>query len=156
MVQLKSINKAFVVTTGISVLLFVYLVFLGYDEIRTLKDVVKIIASILFPLPMLFFARFILIEHFLPENSDEYKKQNQKPATVLLFTTMIVSLLVMQGIEWVMQSKLEDHLIFAHLINSTTIGSYVLNFIIYNNLRFNGILSGVLLSLAIHVFFLSV
>ena len=154
--QLKSINKAFVVTTSISVLLFVYLVFIGYDEIRTLKDVIKIVASILFPLPMLFFARFILIEHFLPENSDEYKMQNQKPATMLLLVTMVVALLTMQGVEWLTQSKLENHLIFAHLINSTTIGSYVLNFIIYNNLKFNGILSGVLLSLAIHVFFLSV
>ena len=61
----------FFVTTGISVLVFVYLVFLGYDEIKTLKDVIKIIASILFPIPMLFFVRFILIEHFLPKNTDE-------------------------------------------------------------------------------------
>ncbi len=154
--QLKRINKAFVVTIGISVVLFVYLVFLGYNEIKTAKDVIKIIASILFPLPMLFFARFILIEHFLPENTDEYKKQNQKPATLLLVITMIVALLTMQGVEWLTQVKLEDHLIFAHLVNSTTISSYVLNFIIYNNLRFNGILSGILLSLAIHVFFLSI
>jgi len=154
--QTKSINKAFVITTGISVLLFIYLIFLGYDEIKTAKDVIKIVASILFPLPMIFFARFILIEHFLPENTDEYKKQNQKPATLLLVISMTITLLAMQGVEWITQSKLEDHLIFAHLINSTTISSYVLNFIIYNNLRFNGILSGVLLSLAVHVFFLSV
>ena len=69
--QIKKLNIAFLVTTGISVIVFIYLVFLGYDEIKTLKDVVKIIASILFPIPMLFFVRFILIEHFIPENNDE-------------------------------------------------------------------------------------
>ena len=153
--QLKKVNTAFIVTTGVSVIVFVYLVFLGYDEIKTLKDVIKIIASILFPLPMLFFVRFVLIEHFLPQNTDEYKLKNQKPATILLIATMIIGVGIMQLIEWLTGQKLEDHLIFAHLINSTTISSYVLNFILYNNLRVNGILSGVLLSLAIHVFFLT-
>ncbi|MCB0446930.1 MAG: hypothetical protein KDD03_05355 [Gelidibacter sp.] len=153
--KLKQVNTAFLVTTGVSVLVFIYLVFLGYDEIKTLKDVIKIIASILFPIPMLFFVRFILIEHFLPQNTDEYKLKNQKPATVLLILTVIISISFMQLLEYVTSQKLEDNLIFAHLINSTTISSYVLNYILYNNLRANGILSGVLLSLAIHVFFLS-
>ncbi|MCK8480795.1 hypothetical protein [Psychroserpens algicola] len=153
--QLKKLNTAFIITTGVSVIVFVYLVFLGYDEIKTLKDVIKIIASILFPIPLLFFVRFILIEHFLPENTDAYKLQHQKPATILLVVTIIIGVVSMQGVEWVTGQKLEDHLIFAHLINSTTISSYVLNYILYNNLRVNGILSGVLLSLAIHVFFLT-
>jgi hypothetical protein len=42
--KLKQVNTAFIVTTGISVVVFIYLVFLGYDEIKTLKDVVKIVA----------------------------------------------------------------------------------------------------------------
>lgn len=146
---------AFVITTGISVVVFIYLVFLGYDEIKTFKDVIKIIASILFPIPMLFFVRFILIEHFLPQNTDTYKLQNQKPATVLLLLTIFIGVGAMQLIEFFTQQKLENNLIFAHLINSTAVSSYVLNFILYNNLKANGILSGVLLSLAIHVFFLS-
>ncbi|MGJ8590918.1 MAG: hypothetical protein ACSHXF_00120 [Aquaticitalea sp.] len=153
--KLKNLNMAFVITTGVSVVVFIYLVFLGYDEIRTLKDVIKIIASILFPLPMLFFVRFLLIEHFLPQNTDEYKLKNQKPATILLMLTVLIGVGTMVFTEFVTGQKLEDHLIFAHLINSTAISSYVLNFILYNNLRANGILSGVLLSLAIHVFFLS-
>lgn len=153
--QIKKLNIAFLVTTGVSVVVFIYLVFLGYDEIKTLKDVVKIIASILFPIPMLFFVRFILIEHFIPENSDEYKQKNQKPATILLLIAMIIGVALMQLLELVTNQKLEDHLIFAHLINSTTVGGYVLNYILYNNLKANGILSGVLLALAIHVFFLS-
>lgn len=153
--QIKKLNIAFLVTTGISVVVFVYLVFLGYDEIRTLKDVVKIIASILFPIPMLFFVRFILIEHFIPENTDEYKQKNQKPAIILLLLTMVIVVALMQLLEFVTNQKLEDHLIFAHLINSTTVGSYVFNYILYNNLKANGILSGVLLALAIHIFFLS-
>ena len=41
--KLKQVNIAFLFTTGISVLVFIYLVFLGYDEIKTLKDVVKIV-----------------------------------------------------------------------------------------------------------------
>ncbi len=153
--KLKQVNIAFVVTVGVSVLVFVYLVFLGYDEIKTFKDVIKIIASILFPIPMLFFVRFILIEHFLPKNTDEYKLKNQRPATILLLIAVVSSLATMQLLEVVTQQKLEDNLIFAHLINSTTISSYVLNYVLYNNLRVNGILSGVLLSLAVHVFFLS-
>ncbi len=153
--KLKQVNAAFFVTTGISVLVFVYLVFLGYDEIKTLKDVIKIIASILFPIPMLFFVRFILIEHFLPKNTDEYKLKNQRPATILLIAAVVSSLAIMQVLELVTQQKLEQNLIFAHLINSTTISSYVLNYILYNNLKVNGVLSGVLLALAVHVFFLS-
>jgi len=153
--QLKKLNTAFFVTIGVSVIVFVYLVFLGYDDIKTLKDVVKIVASILFPLPLLFFVRFLLIEHFLPQNTDEYKLKHQKPATILLVASVIIGVLSMRVIEWITGQKLEDHLVFAHLINSTTISSYVLNYILYNNLRVNGILSGVLLSLAIHVFFLS-
>ncbi|WP_033961001.1 hypothetical protein [Psychroserpens jangbogonensis] len=153
--KLKQVNTAFIITIGVSVVVFVYLVFLGYDEIKTLKDVIKIIASILFPIPMLFFVRFLLIEHFLPKNTDEYKRKNQKPAILLLIVTMIISVGSMQLIEYFTQQKLEDHLIFAHLINSTTISSYVLNYILYNNLKVNGILSGVLLSLAIHVFFIT-
>ncbi|MDA0177297.1 hypothetical protein OOZ35_07335 [Mesoflavibacter profundi] len=151
----KQLNTAFLVTIGVSVLVFIYLVFLGYDEIKTLKDIIKIIASILFPLPLLFFTRFILIEHFLPKNTNEYKLKNQKPATLLLLFSVIVFISVMQLIEYLTGQKLEDHLIFAHLINSTTISSYVLNYLLYNNLKVNGILSGILLSLAIHVFFLS-
>jgi hypothetical protein len=154
--KLKQVNMAFLVTTGISVLVFVYLVFLGYDEIKTLKDVVKIVAAILFPIPMLFFVRFILIEHFLPQNTDEYKLKNQKPATLLLLASVLSGLAIMYLLELITQQKLEDNLIFAHLVNSTIIGTYVLNYILYNNLRANGILSGVLLSLAIHVFFISV
>lgn len=154
--KIKQVNAAFVVTTGISILVFVYLVFIGYDEIKSLKDVIKIIASILFPIPLLFFVRFILIEHFLPTNTDEYKQKNQKPATLLLIASVIIGLLSMQLIEFLTQQKLENNLIFAHLINSTTISSYVLNFILYNNLKVNGVLSGVLLSLAVHVFFLSI
>ena len=150
--KLKQLNMAFIVTIGVSVVVFIYLVFLGYDEIKTLKDVIKIIASILFPLPMLFFVRFILIEHFLPLNSDEYKLKNQKPATILLIVTVVIGVLIMWLLEYLTNQKLEDNLIFAHLINSTTISSYVLNYILYNNLRVNGILSGVLLALAIHVF----
>ncbi|WP_346882911.1 hypothetical protein [uncultured Algibacter sp.] len=146
---------AFIVTIGISVVVFLYLVFLGYDEIKTFKDVIKIIASILFPMPMLFFVRFVLIEHFLPQNTDEYKQKNQKPAIFLLILSMVVCLGVMQLIEFITHQKLENNLIFAHLINSTTVSSYVLNYILYNNLKANGILSGVLLSLATHVFFLS-
>jgi len=153
--QSKKLNIAFLITVGVSIVVFVYLVFLGYDEIKTLKDVIKIVASILFPLPMLFFVRFILIEHFIPENTDEYKRKNQKPATLLLVMSMVIGVALMQFLEYVTNQKLEDHLIFAHLINSTTISSYVLNYILYNNLRANGILSGVLLSLAIHIFFLS-
>ncbi|WP_452225297.1 hypothetical protein [Lacinutrix chionoecetis] len=154
--KLKQVNTAFLVTTGISVLVFVYLVFLGYDDIKTVKDVIKIIASILFPIPLLFFVRFILIEHFMPTNTDAYKQKNQRPATLLLIISVVISLLMMQLIEFVTHQKLEQNLIFAHLINSTAISSYVLNFILYNNLKVNGVLSGVLLSLAIHVFFLSV
>ncbi len=153
--KLKNLNTAFIVTAGISVVVFIYLVFLGYDEIKTLKDVIKIIASILFPIPMLFFVRFILIEHFIPQNTDDYKLKNQKPATLLLVLAVVIGVGTMQLIEYLTGQKLEDHLIFAHLINSTTISSYVLNYILYNNLRVNGILSGALLSLAIHVFFLS-
>ena len=144
---------AFVITIGVSAVVFTYLVFLGYDEIKTFKDVIKIIASIMFPLPMLFFVRFILIEHFLPENTDEYKLKNQKPATILLIATVVICVIIMQLIEYLTNQKLEDNLIFAHLINSTTISSYVLNYILYNNLMVNGVLSGVLLALAIHVFF---
>ena len=107
-------------------------------------------------MPLLFFTRFILIEHFLPKNTNEYKLKNQKPATLLLLFTVIVFICFMQLIEYLTGQKLEDHLIFAHLINSTTISSYVLNYLLYNNLKVNGILSGILLSLAIHVFFLSV
>ncbi|WP_452221366.1 hypothetical protein [Lacinutrix salivirga] len=153
--KLKQVNTAFIVTTGVSVLVFVYLVFLGYDDIKTAKDVIKIIASIVFPIPMLFFVRFILIEHFMPKNTDDYKLQNQKPATILLIVAVVSGLAIMQLVEFLTQQKLEDQLIFAHLINSTTIGSYVLNYVLYNNLKVNGILSGTLLSLAIHVFFLS-
>ena len=153
--KLKKLNTAFIMTTGVSVIVFMYLVFLGYDEIKTLKDVVKIVASIVFPIPLLFFIRFLLIEHFLPQNTDEYKLRHQKSASMLLVFSVFVGLVTMQLIEWLMYQKLEDNLIFAHLINSTTIGSYVLNYILYNNLRVNGILSGVLLSLALHVFFLS-
>lgn len=153
--KLKQVNSAFLLTTGISVLVFVYLVFLGYDEIKTLKDVIKIVASIVFPIPLLFFVRFILIEHFMPVNSDEYKQKSQKPATIILVLAVCFSLVLMQLIEWMTQQQLENNLIFAHLINSTTISSYVLNYILYNNLKVNGLLSGVLLSLAIHVFFLS-
>jgi hypothetical protein len=153
--KLKQVNTAFVITIGISLVVFIYLVFLGYDEIKTLKDVIKIIASILFPIPMLFFVRFILIEHFLPQNTDEYKRKNQKPAIFLLLVTVMIGVGLMQFTEYLTSQKLEDHLIFAHLINSTSISSYVLNYVLYNNLRVNGILSGVLLSLAIHVFFLS-
>lgn len=153
--KLKNLNTAFIVTTGISVVVFIYLVFLGYDEIQTAKDVIKIIASVLFPIPMLFFVRFILIEHFLPENTDEYKLKNQKPATILLVATIIIGIGFMQLLEFLTHQKIENNLIFAHLINSTAVSSYVLNFILYNNLRVNGILSGVLLSLAIHIFFLS-
>lgn len=146
---------AFIITTGVSVVVFIYLVFLGYDEIKTLKDVIKIIASIVFPIPMLFFVRFLLIEHFIPQNTDDYKLKNQRPATVLLILAVIIGIGTMQLAEYLTNQKLEDHLIFAHLINSTTISSYVLNYILYNNLKANGILSGVLLSLAIHVFFIS-
>ncbi|MEZ4793110.1 MAG: hypothetical protein R2783_06515 [Gelidibacter sp.] len=153
--KLKNLNLAFIVTTGVSVVVFVYLVFLGYDEIKTFKDVIKIIASILFPIPILFFVRCILIEHFIPQNTDEYKLKNQKPATLLLLLAVAIGVGTMQLIEYLTGQQLEDHLIFAHLINSTTISGYVLNYILYNNLRANGILSGVLLSLAIHVFFLS-
>ncbi|WP_299549426.1 hypothetical protein [Seonamhaeicola sp.] len=153
--KLKNLNSAFIVTTGISVVVFIYLVFLGYDEIKTFKDVIKIIASILFPIPLLFFVRFILIEHFLPENTDAYKLRNQKPATVLLLVTIALCIGLMQLVEYLTHQKLEDNLIFAHLINSTTVSSYVLNYILYNNLRANGILSGVMLALAVHVFFLS-
>lgn len=153
--KLKQINLAFVVTTGISIVVFIYLIFIGYDEINSLKDVVKIVAAILFPIPMLFFVRFILIEHFMPENTDEYKLKNQKPATVLLAISIVAGIILLQGVEFLTGKKLENSLIFAHLINSTTISSYVLNFILYNNLKANGILSGVLLALAVHVFFLS-
>jgi len=153
--KLKNLNTAFIVTTGISIFVFLYLVFLGYDEIKTVKDVIKIIASILFPVPMLFFVRFILIEHFLPENTDEYKLKNQKPAILLLIASVILSVIFINLLEFVTHQKLEDNLIFAHLINSSTISFYILNYILYNNLRANGILSGVLLSLAIHMFFIS-
>ena len=151
----KILNTTFIVTSSVSLAVFIYLVFLGYDEIQTAKDVVKIVFSVLFPVPLLFFIRFILIIHFIPENTDEHKLRNQRPATLLLLASVIVGLCGLQALEWVTQKPLEDHLILAHMINSTSISSYVLNFLIYNNLRANGILSGVLLSLAIHVFFMS-
>ncbi|MBO6881512.1 hypothetical protein [Winogradskyella sp.] len=151
----KNLNIAFFITVGVSIIVFIYLVFLGYEEIKTLKDVVKIVASIMFPLPLLFFVRFIVIEHFLPENTDEYKEKNQRPATMLLVVSIVGVILLMQLMEFVTQKKLEDALILAHLINSTTISSYVFNFLLYNNLKANGILSGVLMALAIHIFFLS-
>lgn len=146
---------AFVITIVISVVVFVYLVFIGYDDIKTVKDVIKIIASILFPIPLLFFVRFIVIEHFMPQNTDAYKTKNQKPATLLLIVAIVISIVLLQFLEYATGNQLEDNLIFAHLINSTAISSYVLNFILYNNLKANGILSGVLLALAIHMFFLS-
>ncbi|GGI55715.1 hypothetical protein [Winogradskyella haliclonae] len=151
----KNLNIAFFVTTGISVLVFIYLVFLGYDEIKTFKDVIKIIASILFPIPILFFVRLIVIENFMPENTEAYKVENQKPATLFLAITVIVVIIILQILELVTLKKLEDTLILAHLINSTTISSYVFNFLLYNNLKANGVLSGVLMALAIHIFFLS-
>ena len=153
MLKTKQLNLAFIITLGISFIVFVYLVFLGYDEIRTLKDVVKIIASILFPIPMLFFVRFILIENFIPENSEAHKLENQKPATKLFIVTLLSVLGFLKLLEFVAHFDLEKHLILAHLINSTTISSYVLNYILYNNLRANGVLSGILMALAVHIFF---
>ena len=150
----KSLNTAFFITVGISVGVFIYLVFLGYDEIKTLKDVIKIVASILFPIPILFFVRLVAINNFLPENTDAYKAKHQKSATIFLVVTIVAVILLMQILEFLTQKKLEDTLILAHLINSTTISSYVFNFLLYNNLRANGILSGVLLALALHIFFL--
>ncbi|MFT6843805.1 MAG: hypothetical protein ACJASR_002590, partial [Psychroserpens sp.] len=85
--------------------------------------------------------------------TDEYKLKHQKPATILLVASVIIGVVSMQVVERVTGQTLEDHLVFAHLINSTALSSYVLNYILYNNLRVNGILSGVLLSLAVHVFF---
>ncbi|MEO1031127.1 MAG: hypothetical protein AAFX55_06965 [Bacteroidota bacterium] len=151
----KRLNTAFFITVGVSLVVFIYLVFLGYDEIRTLRDVVKIVGSVLFPIPILFFTRFIVIEHFLPENSDAYKAKNQRPATLLLVISVIGVLLLMQLLEFLTNKRLEDALILAHLINSTSISSYVFNFLLYNNLKANGILSGVLMALAVHIFFLS-
>jgi len=153
--KLKNLNIAFFITTGISIFVFIYLVFLGYDDIKTAKDVLKIVASIVFPLPLLFFVRFIVIEHFLPENTDEYKAKNQRPAIALLVASIVGILLLLQFMEFITQKKLEDALVIAHLINSTTISSYVLNYLLYNNLKANGILSGVLMALALHIFFLS-
>ncbi|MCB0426814.1 MAG: hypothetical protein KDD16_05830 [Mangrovimonas sp.] len=153
MLKTKQLNLAFIITLGISFLVFVYLVFLGYEEIRTLKDVIKIVASILFPVPMLFFVRFILIENFIPENSEAYKLENQKPATGLFIITLLSILGVLKFLEYVAHFNLENHLILAHLINSTTISSYVLNYILYNNLKANGVLSGILMALAVHIFF---
>ena len=153
--KVNQVNTAFITTVVVSVAVFVYLVFLGYDEIRTFKDVIKIIASILFPIPILFFVRFLLITDFVPLNTDENKLNNQKPATLLLILSMVIGLAGMQMIQWLTGQRIEDHLIVAHLINSTTISSYVLNYILYNNLKVNGVLSGVLLSLAVHVFFLA-
>lgn len=151
----KNLNIAFYIMVGVSIVVFIYLVFLGYDEIKTFKDIVKIVGSVVFPIPILFFTRFIVIEHFLPENTDAYKLKNQKPATVLLVVSAISVLLCMRFLEFITHKKLEDMLILAHLINSTTISSYVFNFLLYNNLKANGILSGVLMALAIHIFFLS-
>ncbi len=151
----KSLNTAFFITTGVSVCVFVYLVFLGYDEIRTLKDVIKIVASVLFPIPILFFVRLIAIENFMPENTDDYKRKHQKPAMIYLVSSIVIVILLIQLFEGLAHRKLEDALILAHLINSTTISSYVFNFLLYNNLKANGILSGVLLALAVHMFFLS-
>ncbi|WP_422105852.1 hypothetical protein [Winogradskyella sp.] len=151
----KRLNTAFFITVGVSLVVFIYLVFLGYDEIRTLRDVVKIVGSVLFPIPILFFTRFIVIEHFLPENLEEYKAKNQRPATLLLVISVIGVLLLMQLLEFLTNKRLEDALILAHLINSTSISSYVFNFLLYNNLKANGILSGVLMALAVHIFFLS-
>ncbi|WP_026753896.1 hypothetical protein [Sediminibacter sp. Hel_I_10] len=153
--KINQVNTAFITTVVVSVVVFVYLVFLGYDEIRTFKDVIKIIASILFPIPILFFVRFLLITDFVPLNTDENKLNNQKPATLLLILSMVLGLAGMQMIQWLTGQHIEDHLIVAHLINSTTISSYVLNYILYSNSKVNGILSGVLLSLAVHVFFLA-
>ena len=153
--KIKNLNTAFFVTVGISVVVFIYLVFLGYDEIKTLKDVIKIVASIMFPIPLIFFTRFILVEHFMPENTDEYKLKNQKPATVLLIITIVACVSLMYVIELITKQQLEDQLIFAHLVNSTAVSSYVLNYVIYNNLKVNAILSGVLIALAVNVFFLS-
>lgn len=149
----KRVNIAFFVTLGVSLIVFIYLVFLGYDEIKTFKDIIKIVAAILFPIPILFFVRFILIKQFIPLNTNEYKLKNQKPATLLLIVSMLAGLILLHSVEWITNQKLENNLIFAHLINSTTITSYVLNYILYNNLRANGILSGVLLALALYIFF---
>lgn len=150
----KSLNTAFFLTTGASVVVFIYLIFLGYDEIKSLKDIVKIIASIFFPIPMLFFIRFILIKNFLPKNSDEYKQKHQKSATLFFGCTIILFILFISGIEFLGNQKIEDTLVFAHLVNSTTIGAYTLNYLLYNNLKVNGILSGVLLALTLHIFFI--
>ena len=151
----KNLNIAFFITTGVSVCVFVYLVFLGYDEIRTLKDVIKILACVLFPIPILFFVRLIAIENFMPENTDDYKRKHQKSATIYLVLSIALVIALIQIFESIANRKLEDALILAHLINSTTISSYVFNFLLYNNLKANGILSGALLALAIHMFFLS-
>lgn len=153
--KLKQVNTAFIVMTGVSVIVFMYLVFLGYDEMRSLKDIIKIVASIIFPIPLLFFVRVILIENFLPENTDAYKLKNQKPAITLLMLTLASGIIILKSIEWMTGQQLENHLVIAHLINSTTISSYVLNYMMYNNLKVNGVLSGLLLSLAIYIFFLS-
>jgi len=154
--KLKKINAAFILTIGISILVFIYLVFIGYDEIKTIKDILKIVASLLFPIPILFFIRFIIIENFKPENTDAYKLKNQKPATIILLVSVALSLFLLQMFEFLSHQKLEDNLIFAHLLNATAIGGYVFNYMLYNNLKANGLLSGILLSLAVHVFFLSV
>lgn len=153
--KVRVLNTAFIITILVSLVIFIYLVFLGYDDIKTPKDVLKIMASIIFPMPMLLFVRCILISHFIPENSDLKKEKNKGPATVLLIVTLGVMLLCLQLLEWFTSRPLEDQLIFAHMINSTTISTYVLNFLLYNNLKANGVLSGILLSLAIHVFFIS-
>ena len=65
---------------------------------------------------LLFFIRFLLIEHFLPQNTDEYKLRHQKSASMLLVFSVFVGLVTMQLIEWLMYQKLEDNLIFAHLM----------------------------------------
>ncbi|GLB50900.1 hypothetical protein [Neptunitalea lumnitzerae] len=153
--KLKLLNTAFIVTLSISIVIFIYLVFIGYDEIRSFKDVIKIIGAILFPIPILFFTRFFVISNFIPEHTEAYKMANKKPASIRLVTGLLITLLLLHLLEWSTGKPLESLLIVAHLINSTTISLYVFNYLLYNNLKANGVLSGILLALALHVFFLS-
>jgi len=146
----RKMDIIFLIVTALAIFLLVYIASNIINTITDSKDVIKLIATIILPVPLSLFANFIAIP---TQKTDQPLNRKDILISVFVFLSSAVCIILFIVLFENLTSKVfEEHVILPSLINSLVIFLYALNYITINNLKVAGFLGGILFGLAFFIF----
>jgi len=140
----------FYIVISLALFILTYLSVHLAGRIVNVREIIRLGATIIMPVPIVIY----MLCFAVPVIPKKVKRKNRHAifAIILFLSSIFLSIIIFQSYENITQTVFQDNVIIPSLINSSVIMLFAVNHITKNDERIAGLLSGILLGMAIFIF----